>query len=336
MAILIDPPAWPAHGTLWSHLVSDSDYEELHAFAAQLGAPRRGFDLDHYDVPASLHARAISLGARAVTAKEVVFSLRRSGLRVRGVEREAKRPVRRREYLVSEWAVLGDSLGISTAGDGEARWEALGDSLIARWNENHRRYHDERHLEDVLLALNQLSVRGELIDPETLVAAWFHDAVYKGNAGDDERESAKLAVATLEAVGVAPRITERIGELIVATTPGVDLGEIPPALAHLLDADLSIFASSPARYAEYAAAVREEYAHVPESDFAVGRSRILAAYLAQPTIYRTETARDIWESRARANLEIETSSLTQAVENAAVPGAERQEPITAEFRGELS
>ena len=37
MAILIDPPAWPAHGTLWSHLVSDSDYDELHAFAALLG-----------------------------------------------------------------------------------------------------------------------------------------------------------------------------------------------------------------------------------------------------------------------------------------------------------
>ncbi|MBN9613926.1 MAG: DUF4031 domain-containing protein, partial [Actinobacteria bacterium] len=63
MAILIDPPQWPAHGTLWSHLVSDADYEEL----------------------------------------------------------------------------------------------------IRRWNEPHRRYHDERHLEDVLFALNQLGVRGEQV-----------------------------------------------------------------------------------------------------------------------------------------------------------------------------
>ena len=102
MAILIDPPAWPAHGTLWSHLVSDSDYDELHAFAALLGVPRRGFDLDHYDVPASLHARAVALGAREVTAKDVVFSLRTAELRVRGVERDAARPVRRRQYLVAE------------------------------------------------------------------------------------------------------------------------------------------------------------------------------------------------------------------------------------------
>lgn len=328
MAILIDPPAWPAHGTLWSHLVSDSNYDELHAFAALLGAPRRGFDLDHYDVPASLHARALALGARAVSAKEVVFSLRRSGLRVRGVDRDAMRPVRRREYLTSEWVALGNAIGVGkadaglrTSSDGGAgaggstSWVALGDSLIARWNEDHRRYHDERHLEDVLLALNQLTVRGENIGAETLLAAWFHDAVYNGLAGDDERESANLAVASLAAFGLEPRFAERIGDLIVATTPGADLGEAAPPLAHLLDTDLSIFASSPTRYAEYASAVREEYAHVTDPDFAAGRSQILATYLARPTIYRTEIARNLWEARARANLEIEISRLTEASGN---------------------
>lgn len=38
---------------LWAHLVSDSSLEELHAFAAAAGIPRRGFDQDHYDVPAA-------------------------------------------------------------------------------------------------------------------------------------------------------------------------------------------------------------------------------------------------------------------------------------------
>ena len=33
MTVLIDPPAWPAHGTVFSHLVSDASLEELHAFA---------------------------------------------------------------------------------------------------------------------------------------------------------------------------------------------------------------------------------------------------------------------------------------------------------------
>lgn len=310
MAILIDPPAWPAHGTLWSHLVSDSDYDELHAFAALLGVPRRGFDLDHYDVPASLHARAVALGAREVTAKDVVFSLRTAGLRVRGVERDAARPVRRRQYLVAEWALLGDAVGVAgssvSGASGADPWRELGDSLLGRWNEDHRRYHDERHLEDVLLALNHLGVRGEHIEVETLLAAWFHDAVYLGAAdGADERDSAGFAVASLGALDLDPSLTQRVGDLIVATTPGVDVGEAAPLLAHLLDADLSIFASSPARYAEYTAAVREEYAHVPDADFAAGRSRILSAYLAQPAIYRTGAASELWEARARVNLERE-------------------------------
>ena len=42
--IYVDRPAWPGRGRLWSHLVSDVSFAELHAFAELLGAPRRGFD----------------------------------------------------------------------------------------------------------------------------------------------------------------------------------------------------------------------------------------------------------------------------------------------------
>ena len=33
MAILVDEPLWPNHGTMWAHLVSDASLDELHAFA---------------------------------------------------------------------------------------------------------------------------------------------------------------------------------------------------------------------------------------------------------------------------------------------------------------
>ncbi len=87
MAVLIDEPMWPAHGTLWCHLVSDDNYAELHAFALLMGIPERGFDRDHYDVPADRYALAIELGAVAVGRKELVIRLRASGLRIRAVER---------------------------------------------------------------------------------------------------------------------------------------------------------------------------------------------------------------------------------------------------------
>lgn len=83
MAILIDPPVWPAHGTVFSHLVSDESYEELHDFAARAGVPAGAFDLDHYDVPERMYDHLVALGAQPVRAKVLVQRLIASGLRRR-------------------------------------------------------------------------------------------------------------------------------------------------------------------------------------------------------------------------------------------------------------
>ncbi|MEV0728820.1 DUF4031 domain-containing protein [Polymorphospora sp. NPDC050346] len=80
--VYVDPPAWPADGRLWSHLVSDVSYAELHAFAAGIGLPRRAFDRDHYDVPEERFATVVGHGARVVSSREIVIVLRRSGLRL--------------------------------------------------------------------------------------------------------------------------------------------------------------------------------------------------------------------------------------------------------------
>lgn len=87
MTVLIDRPAWPAHGTLWSHLVSDASLQELHGFAEKAGVPRRAFDLDHYDVPAERYEELVALGAQPVSMRQLVERLRDSGLRVRAVDR---------------------------------------------------------------------------------------------------------------------------------------------------------------------------------------------------------------------------------------------------------
>jgi hypothetical protein len=61
--ILVDEPRWPGRGHLWSHLVSDVSYAELHAFAEMLGAPRRAFDRGHYDISEARFRSALWLGA---------------------------------------------------------------------------------------------------------------------------------------------------------------------------------------------------------------------------------------------------------------------------------
>lgn len=79
--ILIDPPAVPHRGRLWSHLASDVSFDELHAFAADHGIPARGFDRDHYDVPAEHYDDMVAAGATPVSSRTLVSALRAAGLR---------------------------------------------------------------------------------------------------------------------------------------------------------------------------------------------------------------------------------------------------------------
>ena len=81
--ILVDPPNAPGHGRLWSHLASDTSYDELHVFAREVGIPERGFDRDHYDVPAEWYERVVEAGAVPVSSRELVARLIRAGLRRR-------------------------------------------------------------------------------------------------------------------------------------------------------------------------------------------------------------------------------------------------------------
>ncbi|MFT4165428.1 MAG: DUF4031 domain-containing protein, partial [Microlunatus sp.] len=89
--IFIDPPTWPGHGRLWSHLISDTSYEELHVFAASVGIPRRAFERDHYDVIADRYESVVAAGARPARSREIVTMLHAAGLRRR--HRSALAPV---------------------------------------------------------------------------------------------------------------------------------------------------------------------------------------------------------------------------------------------------
>ena len=83
MTLLIDPPNAPGHGRMWSHLASDESFEELHRFARGLGIPERGFDRDHYDIPAERYDSVVAAGAVPVTSRDLIARLHQAGLRRR-------------------------------------------------------------------------------------------------------------------------------------------------------------------------------------------------------------------------------------------------------------
>lgn len=82
VTVLVDEAVWPWRGVRWAHLVSDESIAELHNFAGLLGLRRMSFQGDHYDISAEIRGQALKLGANAVRSRDLVRSLRSSGLRL--------------------------------------------------------------------------------------------------------------------------------------------------------------------------------------------------------------------------------------------------------------
>jgi hypothetical protein len=66
---------------MWSHLVSDASFDELHAFARRLDIPERAFERDHYDIPSHRYEEVVRAGAVQVGSKELLRRLTEAGLR---------------------------------------------------------------------------------------------------------------------------------------------------------------------------------------------------------------------------------------------------------------
>lgn len=191
-----------------------------------------------------------------------------------------------------------------------------GRDVVARYAEPQRRYHDRRHLAEVLAALRLLS-DGRAPVPVVL-AAYFHDAVYDPRGSGNEQRSAVLAEQVLRPLGAPAGLTTEVVRLVRLTTAH-DPAPDDHAGALLCDADLAVLAADGPRYAAYAADVRAEYAHVDDAAFRLGRSAVLRALLERPSLYATATGRGRWEARARANVEQELSRLAVGPDDAAPP-----------------
>lgn len=212
----------------------------------------------------------------------------------------------RYDALLAEWNELlrrCQSTGPDTAPDPGP----YGRELLERWGEPQRHYHTLDHLSDVLARATELTAYAH--DPDTVaLAAWFHDAVYRPDRSENEERSADLARRALTEAGVPADRTSEVVRLVRLTVthdppPGDADGEV------LCDADLAVLAGDPASYAAYAAAVREEYAFVPDPDFRSRRAAILRRLLDLPRLFRTQYGQEHWERTARRNLMTELELL---------------------------
>lgn len=190
---------------------------------------------------------------------------------------------------------------------------AEGTSLLDRWLEDHRSYHDAVHLAEVLAALDELHEGGDLPSRDRHLAglvAWYHDAVYDAGAetGANEEASALLAQDRLGVIGLDAERVDVIVRLIRESATHEMTTRDPTTMA-FHDADLWILASPTERFDAYCHQVRLEYGLYADRDYARGRTAALTPFVTRERLYLTEHAHTHWTERARVNLARELDRL---------------------------
>ena len=178
------------------------------------------------------------------------------------------------------------------------------EELVAAYTAPSRHYHNLAHIEDCLAALARVDHLSPAEREILSEAIWWHDVVYDATRADNEELSARLAE-----LHVRPDISEEVGRLIRLTkthdVQGDDrLGAI------LISIDLSILGAAPARYDVYAAAIRQEFIHVGDTDYRAGRARVLGQFAARPVIFPDTAFAATYDRPARENLARELASLS--------------------------
>ncbi|AZI42689.1 phosphohydrolase [Deinococcus psychrotolerans] len=173
--------------------------------------------------------------------------------------------------------------------------------------EPHRAYHNLRHVEAMLSALEERRA----LTPVLELAIWGHDLIYDPARNDNESRSAEVFGAWLAKQGEPDALQREIGVLILATRHDQPPSSVAAAL--LVDADLAIFGASDAEFWAYERAIRQEYAFVPWPAYRAGRQAVLQHFLGQERIYSTPEFADL-EAAARAHLNAASQKLADSPE----------------------
>ena len=190
------------------------------------------------------------------------------------------------------------------------------DVLTEHYSESHRHYHTLHHITACLDQLDSLLLDTQheedtayLSDHyrDLALALWFHDVIYDPTRQDNEAQSAQFAQRWLRQLNEPNSIVSAVNDYILATAHTaqhtVDNTVINTYAADvLLDIDLSILGAPAAQFQHYEAAIRQEYHFVLAPQYRQGRIDVLTHFLAQPTIFRSNIYRSLYEQQARINL----------------------------------
>lgn len=193
----------------------------------------------------------------------------------------------------------------------------VSEEMSALWKSIHtdqvRKYHDWRHIHDVLVNIDLLILHEPHVAVEEIkFAALFHDFFHALSSFNDVVQSAEMAVIVAKSAGFHSAACKRIRDLVLSTSTHESYTVDQRILC---DSDLSILSSDWRRYSEYSRNIRQEYHLVPDDMFYRNRKHILEELLKHPSLYQTEYGKANWEQQARDNLSREISEIEKILED---------------------
>jgi len=193
------------------------------------------------------------------------------------------------------YSELLSNIGFS-ANDIQQNWI----DLEKAYSKKSRHYHNLTHLKEMIVSFEKY--RDQLQNPnEILFSIFYHDFVYSASKKDNELKSAEYALAILsENINLNKQL---VFDAICASQQHQQ-NEIED-INWLIDFDLKILAKDWDDYKIYFEQIRKEYRIYPDFLYKPGRAKALKHFLENEFIFQTEEFRNLYEEKARANIEKE-------------------------------
>lgn len=177
--------------------------------------------------------------------------------------------------------------------------------LEKAYSKKSRHYHNLTHLKEMIASFE--TYRDQLQNPdEILFSIFYHDFVYSASKKDNELKSAEYAMSILsENINLNKQF---VFDAICATQQHQQ-NEIED-INWLIDFDLKILSKDWDNYKIYFEQIRKEYRIYPDFLYKPGRAKALKHFLENEFIFQTEEFRNLYEGKARANIEKEIKLLS--------------------------
>ena len=172
------------------------------------------------------------------------------------------------------------------------------------YSKKSRYYHNLTHLKEMIESFE--IYKDKLQNPaEILFSIFYHDFVYSASQKNNELKSAEYALSILSENSILNK--QLVFDAICATQQHQQ--NAIEDINWLIDFDLKILAKDWDDYQIYFEQIRKEYRIYPDFLYKPGRAKALKHFLENEFIFQTNEFRNLYEEKARINIEKEISLL---------------------------